>query len=160
MVLALFLTFLVLPTVEIYLFIVVGGLIGGLPAVALTLLSALVGAYLVKRQGLQVMMRAQGSLERGETPVQEVMEGVCLLVAGGLLFVPGFLTDAVGLLLLVPAIRRGVGAALLSRVLTIRTARRRSGETVVEGDFQVVRPDERRGGGDATDRIGHGPEGG
>jgi UPF0716 protein FxsA len=136
---ALFLTFLVLPAVEIYLFIVVGGAIGGLTAVALTVLTALIGAFLVRMQGLQVMRRAQESMDRGEAPVAEAVDGVGLFVAGALLFVPGFLTDFVGALLLVPAVRRGIGAVLLARMVTVRAARRqRRGDGVIEGEFEIV----------------------
>lgn len=107
---------LLLPIVEIAIFIEVGGLIGGWPTVGLILLSGIAGTLLLRRQGLAVLKRAQASAERGELPVGAVFEGFCVVVAGILLMVPGFLTDLVGILLFVPPVRDAMGRWLLERI--------------------------------------------
>ena len=94
------------PLVEIGLFIEVGGRLGLGPTLALVVLTAVIGAWLVRQQGISVLLRAQRQLAEGALPVVEVFEGLCVLIAGALLLTPGFFTDAVGALLLVPAVRR------------------------------------------------------
>jgi UPF0716 protein FxsA len=96
------------PLVEIALFIEVGGWIGLGPTLALIVLTAVIGAWLVRQQGISVLLRVQRQLAEGALPVVEVFEGLCVLIAGALLLTPGFFTDAVGTLLLVPAVRRGL----------------------------------------------------
>jgi UPF0716 protein FxsA len=94
------------PLLEIALFIKVGGWIGLGPTLALIVLSAVIGACIVRQQGIGVMLRAQRQLAEGSLPVLQAFEGLCLAIAGVLLLTPGFLTDAIGALLLVPAVRR------------------------------------------------------
>lgn len=102
------LLFVVLPLAEIATFIQVGGWIGLTPTLLTILGSAVIGILLVRVQGLSTLQRAREAMARDEPPVREMTEGLCLFVAGILLVVPGFLTDLVGLLLLVPQIRSWV----------------------------------------------------
>ena len=99
------LAFIIVPVLEIAVFIQVGGLIGVLPTIALVLLTAVAGTMLLRVQGLAVIRRARDSLERNELPVAEVFDGLCLAVAGVLLLTPGFVTDTLGILLFIPATR-------------------------------------------------------
>jgi UPF0716 protein FxsA len=96
------------PLLEIALFIKVGGWIGPAPTIALVVLTAVIGALILRWQGVSVMLRAQRQLTAGSLPVAEVFEGLCLVIAGALLLIPGFFTDAVGALLLVPPVRRAL----------------------------------------------------
>lgn len=141
---ALILAFLILPALEIYLFIAVGELIGPIPTIALTILTAVLGATLVRTQGLSVMRRAQESVNRGEAPVQEALDGLALFVAGVLLVVPGFFTDAIGGLLLIPLVRHAIGIAVMTKLLTMRVqtpgSARPGNPDVIDGDFEVVNP--------------------
>ncbi len=107
---------LLLPIAEIALFIQVGDWIGLWPTVGLVVLSAVLGSVLVRRQGLGAMKRAQEAAERGEMPVGAVFEGFCIVAAGLLLIIPGFLTDAVGLLLLIRPLRNALGRWLFNRL--------------------------------------------
>ncbi|MBP2311615.1 FxsA family protein [Azospirillum soli] len=107
---------LLLPIAEIAVFIEVGDWIGAWPTVGLVVLSAVLGSVLVRRQGLTAMKRAQEAAERGEFPVGAVFEGFCIVVAGVLLIIPGFLTDVVGLLLFVPPVRNALGRWLFERL--------------------------------------------
>jgi UPF0716 protein FxsA len=106
---------IVIPIVELYLFIQVSNAIGFLNALGLVILISLIGMWLVKRAGTKVWARFNEQLAVQNTPSKEVADGVCLLGAGLLLVVPGFLTDALGLLLLLPPIRSVVAGALVRR---------------------------------------------
>jgi UPF0716 protein FxsA len=104
------------PLIEIALFIQVGGWIGLAPTLALVVLTAVIGAWMLRYQGISVLMRAQRQLSDGSLPVVEVFEGLCLVVAGALLLTPGFFTDTIGALLLVPALRRTLYRQLGRRI--------------------------------------------
>jgi UPF0716 protein FxsA len=101
----LFLLFAVIPVAEIYVLVSVGGAIGVLPTVALVLLTALAGAHLARMQGLAVMMRIRENLAQGFMPAEELLDGLLIFLAGMVLLTPGFLTDIMGLLILLPATR-------------------------------------------------------
>ncbi|WP_188259794.1 FxsA family protein [Azospirillum tabaci] len=112
----LLLLFLLLPIAEIATFIEVGDWIGAGPTVGLVILSAILGSVLLRWQGLSVLKRAQEAAERGESPVGAVFEGFCVVVAGLLLIIPGFLTDIVGILLFVRPVRNALGRWLFDRM--------------------------------------------
>jgi UPF0716 protein FxsA len=148
-----FLVFLATPIVEMYLLIEVGGYIGALPTIALVLLTALVGVALLRVQGVATLGRGLGKLQAGQLPAQEMVEGLLLAFAGALLITPGFITDGVGFLLLVPASRGAVARRVMSRSFVAGVAgrvrpagagRRSAGDgdgpVTIEGDFQS-RPD-------------------
>lgn len=116
--LLLLLIFIVVPIVEIGLFISVGGWIGIAPTLLCILLTAIAGAALVRRQGLQVLTRIQAETQAGRVPVVELFDGLCLLIAGLLLLTPGFFTDTVGFTLLIPPLRAVIGLAIAQRVRT------------------------------------------
>lgn len=115
MVVVFFLIFVAVPLAEIYALIKVGSWLGVLPTIALLLLVSALGAVLVKREGLRVLRRMQEQVMAGNMPSNELLDGVCLLLAGLLLVVPGFVTDAVGLILLLPPFRLALRAALRRR---------------------------------------------
>jgi UPF0716 protein FxsA len=98
--------FIVVPLVEIAVIIQVGHWLGVLDTIALLLLVSIVGAWLVKRQGIGVLRRIRAELDAGRVPGAALVEGAVVLVAGVLLLTPGFVTDAFGLVLLVPPVRR------------------------------------------------------
>ena len=103
---ALALAFIVVPIVEIGLLLRVGGAIGGVETLALVVVMAVVGATLARRQGFAAMQRVQGAMATGRELGASVVEGLMVLVAAVLMITPGFVTDGVGLLLLVPPVRR------------------------------------------------------
>jgi UPF0716 protein FxsA len=149
------LAFIVVPIAEIAVLIRVGGLIGTWETVALVILTAVIGTALFRAQGTRVLLRAQDVMAQGGFPAKELFDGVCILAAGVLLLTPGFITDTLGLALLVPGLRVWIGRLLWQ-------AARRSGhfhvhmegsswrgpggrgpDDVIEGDFTIVNPDER-----------------
>lgn len=123
------------PLAEVAGFVLVGRALGVWPTLALTVLSAALGLLVVRAQGAGVLRRAMAALERGEPPVRELFDGVLLALAGALLLAPGFISDAAGLLLLVPPAR-----ARLMRLILSRTAdRHREDDGVIEGEWVEVR---------------------
>lgn len=115
----LFLVFLIVPIVEIYVLIQVGGIIGAIPTIFLVVFTAVLGALLLRVQGFATLRRVQESMARGEIPAIAMLEGVALIVAGALLLTPGFFTDAVGFFLLVPAMRRWIIRRVLRNAVVI-----------------------------------------
>ncbi len=107
---------LLLPILEIVGFIQVGDWLGAGPTIGLLALSAVVGVLLVRHQGLASLTRAQAAAARGEAPIGTVLDGFCAVLAGILLIIPGFLTDLLGLALLIRPLRRGIGRWLLGRL--------------------------------------------
>jgi len=105
MLIKLFLAFTLIPVIEIYLFIKIGGSIGAFNTIALVIITGFAGAYLARMQGMQTMFRVQTSLQQGVIPKEELIDALLIFVAGIVLLTPGFLTDAFGLLLLYPDTR-------------------------------------------------------
>ena len=140
-----------LPVVEIWLMIDIGSDIGALPTVALILATAGFGVLLFRVQGMATLARVHEHLDRGETPVGELLSGLGLLVAGLLLLIPGFLTDTLGFILFIPPVRRLLIGAILAwamarggtRIWASRSPAggrptRNSSGPVIDGDFEEV----------------------
>jgi len=104
--LKLFLAFTLVPALEIFLFIRLGGAIGIFNTFLVVILTGVVGAGLARWQGAETMFRIRQSLAQGETPAEEMIDAGLIFVAGMVLLTPGFLTDAIGILLLWPVTRR------------------------------------------------------
>ena len=114
--LLIFLTiFIGAPLVELYLLIQVGSRIGALSTISLCLFTAALGGLLVRWQGLSVLMRVREALGREEVPALELLEGAAILIAGVLLMLPGFVTDTLGFLLLIPPLRQALILYFLRR---------------------------------------------
>jgi UPF0716 protein FxsA len=138
----LLLVFVGVPILEIVLFIKVGGAIGALPTVLLIIASAVIGVAVVRRQGVSALDRLQRSLETGADPTGPIVHGALILIAGILLLVPGFFTDALGVLLLIPAVRERLirrGAARFT-VRATGFARRTPPQPpeTIDVDYEVV----------------------
>lgn len=116
MVLNLFVLFAVMPIIEIYILMTVGSALGAPTTIALVIITAAVGASLVRSQGLSTLMSVQQRMNRGEIPGQQIVEGMLLAIAGVLLVTPGFVTDFLGLLILTPATRAPIAKSLLKRM--------------------------------------------
>lgn len=137
----LFLLFVIIPLLEITAFIKIGEAIGVLPTLLGCVVTAMMGAFLVRLQGFDVLRRGQEVIARGDLPVDELAHGVMILVAGVLLMTPGYVTDSMGFLLLVPPIRRagaraGIGwLAKNARIQVVRpNAPKHDGGVTIEGE--------------------------
>ena len=104
--------FITVPLIELYLFFKIGSRIGLPATLSIIIITGFLGAWLTKVQGLRTLARFQHATAQGRMPHEEVLDGLMILVAGAVLLTPGFLTDTVGFLLLVPAIRAIVRHAL------------------------------------------------
>lgn len=140
----LFTLFLFVPLLEIYLLVKVGGVIGALPTVLMVVFTAALGIVLLRHQGFYTISKAQSALARGELPTMEMLEGVVLIVCGALLLTPGFFTDAIGFLGLIPALRRRLILAVFERGIISgmqqgsvhRGSKDKRGPRTLEGDYR------------------------
>lgn len=101
----LFLIFAVIPVIELALLIKIGSIIGTLNTIIIVILTAIIGAYMVKLEGLGVIYRIQKNMQDGIFPAEELINGVMILIAGALLLTPGFFTDIIGFLMVFPVSR-------------------------------------------------------
>lgn len=108
--------FILIPTIEIYLFIEVGSVIGAIPTILLTVASAAAGSYMLRQQGLSLLMRMRAEMDAGRVPSHEMMHGAMIVFAGLMLLIPGFFTDTIGLLLFIPPVREAIGNYLARHV--------------------------------------------
>ncbi|MEQ8282336.1 MAG: FxsA family protein [Parvibaculum sp.] len=143
-----------LPLAEIALFIEAGEALGVWPVIGLVALSAFAGVWLMRAQGPATLRRAQATIERGEAPVAEMLDGAALFVAAILMVTPGLLTSSIGLLLLIAPLRR-LAARFAARRLAmraevhIRTAHMRRGPgggPIIEAEEWEVEDEPRRDG--------------
>src|SRR4051795_12393718 len=116
--LALIVVFIVVPLAELYVIIQVGQAIGALPTIAILLLDSVLGSMLLRAQGRAVWPRSNETLAAGRMPHREVVDGVLVIFGGAFLITPGFITDVVGVVLLLPPTR-----ALMRRFLIRRGGR-------------------------------------
>ena len=115
----LLLLFILMPVIEIWVMIDIGGIIGAGWTVLAILATAAIGASLVRFQGLGVYTRLNQTAARGEIPAMEMIEGLSLLISGALLLTPGFITDGLGFLILIPPLRRWLALAMLKRFFIV-----------------------------------------
>ena len=101
----LFLLFTIIPIIELTLLIKVGSYIGAINTILVVILTAAIGAYMVKMEGIGIMYRIQKNMQEGIFPGDELISGMMILVAGALLLTPGFFTDIIGFVMLVPVSR-------------------------------------------------------
>lgn len=120
--------FIAVPAVELILLIKLGGLIGLLPTVAIIFVTGALGATLARWQGLSVLHQIQTQMAQGQLPANALFDGVIILLAGALLLTPGFLTDIVGFLSLVPSVRN----------VFKRAIRKRIEKSIQQGDAVVI----------------------
>ncbi|MDE0512196.1 MAG: FxsA family protein [Gammaproteobacteria bacterium] len=128
----LFLLFLTVPLIEIYFLIQVGREIGAFSTVLLCILTAALGAILLRIQGILTLMNAREKLRQGEIPADNLLEGLILLIAAVLLLTPGFVTDVIGFLCLVPSLRSMLALRMLHQAFRDDLRRR---NIIVEGEF-------------------------
>lgn len=106
MFLRLFLLFTIVPLVELYLLLKLGGYIGAAATIGVVIGTGVAGGLLAKGQGLAVLCQARRELDQGKIPAESLFDGVLVLLAGAMLITPGLITDSIGLFLLIPRSRR------------------------------------------------------
>lgn len=147
---ALFFIFVVVPLIEIALFVQIGGEIGMLATVIIVILTAFMGANLLRAQGFSTWTHAQKEMDAGHLPVDDVIHGLFLLIAGALLLTPGFLTDTIGFLLFLPPLRLLLGRKIMAKLMASNSvhmdiqgshSKTRRGTHIIDGDFHEVDDD-------------------
>lgn len=131
-------TFIVLPILEMYVLIKVGGNLGALNTVLLVLLTALIGVALLRVQGFRTLMNAKNKLGMAQLPAEEIITGIFLAIGGALLLTPGFITDIFGFLCLVPFTRRILLKWFLNNLSPFEVVNERKDEVKkdwIEGEF-------------------------
>ncbi|UTW03904.1 membrane protein FxsA [Amphritea atlantica] len=123
----LLLLFIIIPVIEITVLINVGQAIGAWYTVGLVLLSAFIGVNMLRYQGLSTLARAQQRMNAGQIPGNEMVEGIVLAVGGALLLTPGFVTDVIGFLCLIPYTRKALARQVMSRFTVVAMSHRQSG---------------------------------
>ena len=143
MFLLLLIIFIVIPVIEISLFIEIGSFIGSFNTILLIFTTALIGVYFVRQQGISTYSKLYNQLQNQEAPIQTMFEGLVILISGILLITPGFFTDALGFLGLIPLTRvifiKIVANSVLSRY---GMKNQSSDDGSIEGDFEEVNDDE------------------
>ena len=131
-------SFIVLPILEMYVLIKVGGNLGALNTVLLVLLTALIGVALLRVQGFRTLMNAKNKLGMAQLPAEEMITGIFLAIGGALLLTPGFITDIFGFLCLVPLTRRILLKVFLNNLRPFEVVNERKSKPKqdwIEGEF-------------------------
>ncbi len=144
----LLIAFIAVPLIEIALFIQVGGAIGLWSTLLIVVLTAILGTFLVKQQGLRVLGDLRGQMSQMRDPTEQLVHGAMILFSGALLLTPGFFTDAVGFALLVPLVRSKVFAAVKARINIQSFGTNTQGDNpesdIIDVEFEEIQPEPRR----------------
>ena len=146
----LLLLFIVVPVLEIWLFIIIGGAIGTYITLLIILLTAILGTFLVKAQGIYVLKEIQSKFDELKNPTEPIIHGAMILFAGALLLTPGFFTDSVGFLLLIPGVRSVTFSWLKNNLKFISQSSESESHSSTQRytdieitDYKEVRPEEK-----------------
>ena len=120
-----------IPVIEIYLLIKVGGIIGALNTILLIFFTAITGIYFAKIEGLSALKSGFNQLVKNEIPVYEIISGAVLAFAALLLIIPGFLTDIVGFLLIIPITRK-----FFIKFISSKFNKKKNNKDIIEGSFE------------------------
>ncbi len=140
--------FVVIPLIEISVFMSVGEYIGMGKTLLFAFLTAIIGGMIIKYQGLHTISAMRESSEHGRMPVNEIFDGFCLIAAGATLITPGFVTDTIGFLLLVPPVRTLIRDAIKKRTdihvgMGQYESHRRQDPDIIEAEYEKI--DDERG---------------
>lgn len=137
-----FLLFVLVPIIELAVIIQVGSYIGTLWTILCIILTALIGVNLLRIQGISTLLKVQSRLHSGQLPANELAQGVLLALAGAFLLTPGFVTDALGFLLLLPNLRQRIAQRLLQTWIQRpnTTYKQEEQSAVIEGEYQREDP--------------------
>ncbi len=137
----LFLLIILIPIVEIYLFIKVGSVIGAFTTISLIFLTAILGVYYVKYEGFNTLRSGLSQLVRNETPFYEILSGAALAFSALLLILPGFVTDFIGLILVFPITRKLILGSLSKKYESKN--KKSKNKNFIEGEFEDIEDDKK-----------------
>tara|TARA_B100000965_G_C18961524_1_gene485697 strand:- start:2 stop:415 length:414 start_codon:yes stop_codon:yes gene_type:complete len=124
---------IVIPLIEIYLFIKIGSKIGALNTISLILITAVIGIYYVRYEGINTLKSGMSEMINNKLPIYEIISGATLAFASILLILPGFATDIIGLLLIFPLTRK-----LLFNLLSVKISKKNKKKDFIEGEFEDI----------------------
>ncbi len=136
--------FVLIPIIEISLFIEIGSIIGSFYTITLIFLTAIVGVFFVRQQGISTIQKLASQLRNLEAPVQTMFEGLVILIAGILLITPGFFTDALGFLGLIPVSRIIFIKLVASYMLSRYGNQNNQHDSTIEGDYIEIDDEEKK----------------
>ena len=134
------LTIILVPVIEIYLLIKIGSQIGAITTIFMIFMTAIIGVYYAKYEGLNTLKSGFSQLNKNETPAYEVMSGAAIAFAALLLIVPGFVTDTLGFLLIFPPTRKLIFNRLAKKI----KPRENKKNNFIDGDFEDIEDDNDR----------------
>ena len=137
---SIFLTIILIPVIEIYLFIKIGSQIGAFSTIFLIFATAIVGVYYAKYEGLNTLKSGFVQISKNETPAYEVLSGAAIAFAAILLIIPGFFTDIIGFLLILPLSRKYIFSKLKNKFKT----RSNQKNNFIDGEFEDIEDDDDR----------------
>ena len=138
-------TIIMVPYLEFLVFVEVAAEIGGISALLLTIVTAVLGIYIIRQEGIQVLGNLKNTVERGESPVSELIHGFFLAIAGFFFLLPGFITDSLAILLAISPIRAMLGNMLVDAGKRNHANKPRSSYysgTIIDGEFKETTDDE------------------
>ena len=131
---SIFLTIILIPAIEIYLLIKIGGQIGAITTILLIFTTAIVGVYYAKYEGLNTLKAGFNQLRRNETPTYEMLSGAAIAFAALLLIIPGFATDLLGFLLIFPLSRKFIFSILFKKFNRVKTDKK----NFIDGEYEDI----------------------
>ena len=134
------LAIILIPVVEIYLFIKIGSEIGAITTILLIFITAIVGVYYAKYEGLNTLRSGFIQLSKNQTPAYEVVSGAAIAIAAVLLIIPGFATDIFGFLLIFPSSRKFIFSKFKNKIKKSENSKK----DFIEGDFEDIEDDDER----------------
>ena len=137
---SIFLTIILIPVIEIYLFIKIGSQIGAFSTIFLIFATAIVGVYYAKYEGLNTLKSGFVQISKNETPAYEVLSGAAIAFAAILLIIPGFFTDIIGFLLILPLSRKYIFSKLKNKFKTKSNKK----NNFIDGEFEDIEDDDDR----------------
>lgn len=148
------LAIIIIPYLEFLVFMEVGRQIGGLSALMLTILTAVVGIYIIRREGIQVLGSLRNTMERGENPVSEIIHGFFLVIAGIFFLLPGFITDSIAILFAIGPVRTILGKMIIDYKIqnNNRPKTTFSGDIIIEGDYEEAKDENKEKNNQLTDK--------
>ena len=136
---SIFLTIILVPVIEIYLLIKIGSQIGAIITILLIFMTAIIGVYYAKYEGLNTLKSGFKQLSKNEPPKYEMLSGAAIALGALLLIIPGFFTDAIGFLLIFPLSRRLIFFKITSRFNSKNTSKEK--KNFIEGEFEDIEDD-------------------
>lgn len=138
-----FIIFIIIPLLELMVFAAVGEEIGLFNTLFLALITAIIGGAIVKHQGMHTIMNMRAAMDQGKMPLSEMFDGFCLIVSGACLITPGFVTDTVGFLLLIPPVRAAMKHVVQNHTNWSVSAQEFRGHStrdpnIIEGEYEEV----------------------